>query len=207
MDAEFVIAPLEIKEKLLEKLVKTPANADQIADATSNAERLIDDAIAADRYDLATSIAASAGKLLLKKTVDPDFRRDTEKTLGAYRAQIRAIQPQWDLAQKAKQTLETTPNDADANNTLGRWFCFFKGDWATGLPYLQKSGNEKLKPIAQQELKSPQDANQKISIADQWWDAAQKETGPVADAIHFHAGDLYRGAAGCEFGVEEGRGR
>lgn len=194
LDAEFVVTPLEIKTKLLEKLIKIPAAGDQIADAVSNAERLIEDAIAADRYDLAISIVTSAGKLLLKKTVDPDFRRDTEKTLGAYRAQIKAIQPQWDLAQKAKQTLATSPNDADANYALGRWYCFSKGNWKTGLPYLVKSGNEKLKPVAQAELKSPSDANQKIAVADQWWDVAQKEAGPVADAIHLHAGDLYRSA-------------
>jgi hypothetical protein len=194
LDAEFAIVALDLKEKLLERVVKVASNADQVAESVSAAERLIDDAIAADRFDMATLLAASASKLLLKKFVEPDFRHDTEKTLAAYRAQIKALQPQWEAAQKAKQAHDSKPDDPDANGTLGRWYCFYKGDWKLGLPFLAKSGSERLKPIAEQELQSPTDAAQTVQLADQWWEIAQKETGVAADAIHLHAGELYRSA-------------
>ncbi len=194
LDAEFAIASIDAKEKILEKFVKGPSNADQITDAVNTAMRLIDDAMAADRYETATAAIALAGKFLVKKSVDPDFRRDSEKLLGTYRAKIKAIMPLWEAAQAAKKTLDSKPDDADANTTLGRWYCFYKGDWSHGLPYCVKSGNDRLKPVAELELKSPSDANQKVAVADQWWDIGQKETGPAADSIHLHAGDLYRSA-------------
>jgi len=194
LDAEFAIPSLDLKEKILEKFIRVALNADQINDAVNDAERLVDDAIANDRYDLAGTTAILAGKFLVKKGVDPDFRRDSEKLLGAYKGKIKAFQPLWDAAQSAKKTLDTKPDDADANATMGRWYCFYKSDWTRGLPYFVKSGNERLKPVAELELKSPTDPNQKVQLADQWWDIGQKETGPAADSIHLHAGDLYRSA-------------
>ena len=155
---------------------------------------MIDEAIAADRYDIATAAATAADKFLLKKTVDPEFRKDSEKALAAYRTKIKALQPLSEAAQAAKKILDAKPDDADANATLGRWYCFYKGDWSRGLPMLVKSGNPRMKPIAELELRAPADANQKLELADQWWDFAQKETGAAADSIHLHAGDLYRAA-------------
>lgn len=194
LGSEFAVPSLDVKEKLLERFAKIAVTADQITDAVGTANRLIDDSIASDRYEMVAPIASAASKMLLKKAVDSDFRRDSEKGLTAYRAEVKTLQPQWDLAQKAKQTLESNPADSNANGVLGRWYGFYKGDWKRGVPLLAKSGNEKIKPVAEQELRAGNDATQKVAAADQWWDVAQKEVGPVADAIHLHAGDLYRGA-------------
>lgn len=194
LDAEFEISPLDVKQKLLEKLVKAPLNEQQANDSISAAERLVEEAIAAERYDAATTLAGIASKLLVKKGIDPDSRRDAEKILATDRTQIKTLQPQLELAQKAKQTLAAKPDDADANGVLGRWYCYYKSDWKTGLPYLAKSGNERVAPTAKLELQEPRDSAKKVQLADQWWDIGAKESAAVADAIHLHAGDLYREA-------------
>ena len=51
-----------------------------------------------------------------------------------------------------------------------------------------------MKALAEQEIKSPTDADQQVQIADAWWDLAQKEAGIARDSLHLHAGSIYQGA-------------
>ncbi len=205
LDTEFVISRLELKERLLEKFAKSPVGGDQAADAVNAAERSIEDAISADRFDLANALILTTNKLLGKHGVDSDLRLDAEKALSTYRAQIKTLASQLDKVQKARQTLASKPDDADANGILGRWYCFYKGEWKTGLPYFDKSGSDKIAPVAKRDLQSPTDAGEIRQLADQWWDISLKEVGIAADAIRLHAGDLYRAARpGLKSVVESG---
>ena len=57
---------------------------------------------------------------------------------------------------------------------------------------LAKGSDEKLKSLAEQELKAPTDADEQVKLADAWWDLAPKEVGIARDSLHLHAGDFYR---------------
>ncbi len=93
-----------------------------------------------------------------------------------------------------QETLEKSPDDSEANLTVGRWFCFCKQDWTAGLPLLAKGSDEKLKLLAEQDIKAPTESDERVKLADAWWDLAQKESGLARDSIHLHAGNIYRDA-------------
>ena len=194
LDAEFAIATLDAKVKILEKFVKGPSNADQISDAVNTAVRLIDDAIAADRYETATAAIALAGKFLVKKASIP-ISAGIRKSCSA---RIARRSNRFNLCGRRRRRPRKRSNPSPTTPMPTRlWAAGIASTrmiGATACPYCVKSGNDRLKPVAELELKSPTDANQKVALADQWWDVGQKETGAVADSIHLHAGDLYRSA-------------
>ena len=59
---------------------------------------------------------------------------------------------------------------------------------------LAKGSDEKLKALAEQEIKSLTDADQQVQLADAWWDVGQKEAGIARDSLHLHAGNIYQSA-------------
>ena len=191
LDADYDIDALEAKQKLLEKFIAA-GKPDQLAIAIPTAEQLVDQAVAADRYDIAVVLATSASKAVAKSKIAT--HKEEEERLSRRRHDIHLLEPIKAAAKKAQETLEKTPADAEANLTVGRWLCFYKGDWTTGLSLLAKGSDEKLKSLAEQEIKTPSEADQQVQLADAWWDLAQKEAGIARDSLHLHAGNIYQEA-------------
>ena len=189
IDADYEIDPLDSKQKLFDKFIGA-AKADRLADAIPVAEQLIDQAVAADRYETAILLSTSASRAATKSQLTT--KKTVEDRLAHRRNEIRAIVPIYATVQKAKQTLDKNPSDPDANLTLGRWQCFYKNDWQAGLPLLAKGSDEKLKALAAAELQSPSDTEQQARLADGWWDIAQKESGLGRDTVLVHAGEFYK---------------
>jgi len=191
LDADYAIDALDLKQKLLEKFIAA-GRPDQVAIAIPAAEQLVDQAVAADRFDIAVVLATTASKAVAKSKIAT--HKEDEERLARRRHDIHLLEPIYAAAKKAQETLEKAPADPEANLTVGRWLCFYKGDWTTGLPMLTKGSDEKLKALAEQEFKSPTDADQQVQIADAWWDLAQKEAGIARDSLHLHAGGIYQDA-------------
>jgi len=191
LDTNYDIDALEAKQKLLDKFIAA-GKPDQVAIVIPTAEQLVDQAVAADRYDIAVVLATSASKAVAKSKIAT--RKEVEERLARRRHDIHLLEPIHAAAKKAQETMEKTPADPEANLTVGRWLCFYKGDWTPGLPMLARGSDEKLKALAEQESKSPTDADQQVQIADAWWDLAQKEAGITRDTLRLHAGNIYQGA-------------
>ena len=93
---------------------------------------------------------------------------------------------------KSQKTLETKPDDPEANEAVGKYWCFVKGDWEKGLPFLSKAKDQKLREAAGYELGSielPKEAESPLTGAvvdfgeaaavelvkgDIWWELAKK---------------------------------
>jgi hypothetical protein len=191
LDADYEIDALEAKQKLLDRYV-TAGKSDQVAAAIPTAEQLIDQAIAADRYEIALIFAATASRAVTKSKIAT--RKEIEDRLSRRRHDIRLIEPIFALVKSAQESLAKNPADPEANSNLGRWRCLYKGDWAGGLPLLAKGNDEKLTALAEQELKAPTDADEQVKLAETWWDLAQKEAGIARDSVRLHAGDIYQAA-------------
>jgi hypothetical protein len=190
LDGEYEIDSLEAKQKLLDKFVNA-GKPDQLADAIPTLEQLmIDQAIAADRYEVALQLANTASRAVAKSKIAT--RKEIDERLSRRRHDIHMLEPIYAAAKKAQETLDKTPADPDANLNVGRWHAFYKADWAGGLPLLAKGSDEKLKVLAEQELKAPADADGQAQLADAWWDMAQKEAGIARDSLRLHAGDIYK---------------
>ena len=57
----------------------------------------------------------------------------------------------------AHERLNTNPEDAEANFTVGRFYCLYKKDWPRGLPALARGSDAGLKALAVKELDPPKD--------------------------------------------------
>jgi hypothetical protein len=77
------------------------------------------------------------------------------------------------LVSKARSRLAQTPDDPDANQTIGEYLCFFQAKWDEGLPLLAKARNAELKDLAGKELAQPAGVKEQLAIADGWWAKAK----------------------------------
>jgi hypothetical protein len=184
----------ELRERTWTRLSQTAPSSDLRAVLVKDAMQLADEAIRDDRYDLAVELAASAASLstLLKDKPIRDQARDAAER--AKRMQIAAV-----AAQAAFDRLLMTPDDAEANLIVGRFRCFDKQDWETGLPFLLRGADDGLRELARQEMRQPSSAVDQLKLADAWWDLAErkneKHEGPSHEPLRTRAVHWYREAA------------
>ena len=191
LDAGYAVDALDLKQKLLDKFIAA-GKPDQVAIAIPMAEQLVDQAVAAGRFDIAIVLATSASKAVAKSKIAT--HKEDEDRLSRRRHDIHLIEPIYIAAQKAQATLKKNPAEAEANLTVGRWLCFYKCDWATGLPLLARGSDKKLQALAEQDVKAPTETDQQFQIADAWWELAQSESGTARDSLRIHAGEIYQAA-------------
>lgn len=191
MDAVFEIDTMPLKEMLLDKFAAA-GRPEQLAAALPLAEQLVDQAVAADDYASALVLATAASRVAAKSQLA--IRQQIEDRLSRRRHDIRLIEPICAAAKKAQAVLDKNPRDADANFAVGQWRCFYKNDWAAGLPLLARGSDEKLKSLAAADLKSPGNVDEQIQLADAWWQLAEKQAGAARDSIRLHAGGIYQSA-------------
>ncbi len=84
-----------------------------------------------------------------------------------------ARQKEWEAIEAAAEKLATTPDDADANLTIGRYRALVAGDWSGAIPMLAKGNDETLKALAAKSAAAPSDSAAQVAAGDAWWDAAQ----------------------------------
>lgn len=94
--------------------------------------------------------------------------------------------------EKARAVLEDSPDDPDANQTVGAYLCFCRDDWGSGLPALVKSGDKSLAELAALEqavmAAETTDPQQLFDLAGKWWAISQTRGEP---AIQRHAAAIY----------------
>jgi hypothetical protein len=75
---------------------------------------------------------------------------------------------------EAQKLLAAKPADPEANQTVGRYYCLVKNDWARGLPLVAKGADEELKNVVATEIahavSSPAEM---VNLGDRWYDAAK----------------------------------
>jgi hypothetical protein len=129
-----------------------------------------EDAMAAERFDIAVRLAESLKRLNSRKRMsevkpysdrrmaEASFTKDLYDAANAYR----------DAPRDAIQTPQ-------AKLILGRYLCFAKGDWDQGLPLLASGSDENLATVAMLELSNTPDLER--TIADGWSELAARATG------------------------------
>ena len=60
---------------------------------------------------------------------------------------------------------------------MGKYECFFKGDWEKGVSNLALGKDDNLKAVAAMELKRPASSTEQAKLGDDWWDLAEKQEG------------------------------
>ena len=156
--------------------------------------------------------ALRAAKAALARARTAADKAEREKKLGEAQAELDALksaqtalaecakglqqaQREHEAIQAAQERLKTAPDDPEACLTVGRWHCFYQGDWDEGLKLLAKGSDDALKSLAAEELAAkPAKAEDKVARGDAWWDLAEKATGKAKAAMRRRAGQWYQEA-------------
>jgi len=183
----FEISPIKCKLDALAGLarkIRSKADAPPMASAY---EEVLAEAMDADDFDQAGKavIGAKRYAALSKDMVMLTRLRAEQRRLATMKRAYIAVA-------KANATLKTSPDDPEANETVGGYYCFAKGDWLVGLPMLAKCSDEAIMRAAKTELAGPDTAAAKVAVGDAWWDLASKHRDrSAAKSIKLHAGACY----------------
>jgi hypothetical protein len=112
-----------------------------------------------------------------------------------------AIEDISNQASRGRQVLATHPSDAAANFAVGKFLCFYKGDWAAGLPFLARGSDANAKGLAVTELAGSHVADVQLALGDGWWDLGEKSPAVAQRQLQLHAAGLYQAAAPMSHGL------
>jgi serine/threonine protein kinase len=173
MATRFPIDGLAVKTSLL-------ARASEHARGPGKYEELADiclatgfDALAVDDYESGPKLAGLA-RTSAKKSGDPirvqeaDFLASELNRCAAAFAEIK----------KAAEILRSNPADAASSVAVGKFLCFVKNDWNTGLLLIEHGTNSALKAIAETEInQTPNTTNAQVALGDAWRNFSDAATG------------------------------
>ena len=167
--AAFAVDPLTARAEGLAQLdnLRTIPAARAAAEAC---EKALEEALAADRFDLTARLAQKA-EAAARDAEDEELLarlRARAKDAAAWAKEIASLQGYVDR-------LRTRPDDPASNTALGRFRCYTKGDWQAGLPMLAKGSDAVLRTLAVKDLAAPADAATQAEVCDGWIAQAAKE--------------------------------
>lgn len=126
----------------------------------------------------------------LAKAKDASLNKRVVETSG----QINTFRREQQAYQIVQTKLLEKPDDPDANLAVGRYLCFFKGDWAKGLPHLAKGRDPMIAAAAKSDIAMPEQAEAQAASGALWWDTAEKQSGRVKEAMQQRASFWYESA-------------
>ena len=185
MAAEFAIDVLQVRAATLKAAgpkLKAPA---LIRDLVDRSVFLIDQLQAKDKYQEAVSLATIATQAVIK-VKDKALTSDVQSV----RREAEELAKDFSIADKARETLKSKPDDAAANLAWGRWLCLRKDNWEEGLKLLQGADDPKLKELATRDLTSPSDKDAVLKLGTDWLDYAKSRKDRIqpqfaARALHW----------------------
>ncbi len=167
---EFDVSAPAMKAEVLEQAAKRPRIMPDQKTAIANAAlKTIDEAMIEDDFETAKRLGRLAGQMAALSK-DRDFSRG----ILAKNREVAAAAKAFDDAEEAMAVLKKEPGNAEANLTVGRYFCFVKDDWAQGLPLLAKGGDVGLKALAARDIAGAGSAAEQVKLGDAWWDGGSK---------------------------------
>ena len=149
--------PIAQRRRLLQRLVRT------IAAATEG-----------NRYDEAEALAGMATRVV------SEFRgTELYNSVAGLSRSLEEAGATFDKVRPAMDTYRKDANDAVAASTLGRYLCFVKGDWKSGLPMLAVGGPDSLREIASLDLAGADDTSGQVRLGDRWWELSRSASSPT----------------------------
>jgi hypothetical protein len=182
--------PTAMKAAALAAAAKVARTPEDLAELVEALLKLIDDQVRIDLYGDADKTASSA-VALAKKTGDaPLVAKTTTRS-----KEVTDAKSMFQGLKGVLETLARNPEDGPANLEMGKYLCYVKGMWDLGLRFIEKSSDAVLKTLAQKELSIPTQSADLASLADGWWDLAEKEKSPLRRGqLIAHARNLYDAA-------------
>jgi len=124
-----------------------------------------------------------------RKTRDKGLEFD----LQARARHVQELRSAFNAAKPALASLRNDAADAQANGAWGKFLACWKDSWPEALPVLTKGGDD-VAAVAARELADPQSPQERVALADSWWQIAEREKDTVRRAIEAHACSWYERA-------------
>ncbi|HVE41922.1 MAG TPA: hypothetical protein VNM14_18655 [Planctomycetota bacterium] len=185
--SDFDIDVLPQKSTTLLALSKNAKSPDDAAALIRALLVYSDDCVAVDQYDLADK-AMSLAAQQARKANDPALT-----ARSAIRSkEVAEAKSRYQAMKSVLETLAKTPDDPSANNEMGQFLCFVKGNWDLGLRFLVRGSDATLKALSQKELALPTQAAELAALGDGWWDLSEKDKSPLRKGqLQAHARQIY----------------
>lgn len=170
LERRFEIDAPAMRLETLKLFQKSPEALAKSSDLASHAEKLVQEAIGSDEYEVAEE-ALKIEKGAAKRAADQERLSRAART----ESWIAAASKAHDDFAKATVRLEASPGDAQANQIVGSYECLVKGRWEQGLPQLAKATDLKLRFLAKLDLSSSKTPQEMFDLANQYWDLAEQK--------------------------------
>jgi len=183
----YQIDEVSAKEYTIKKISKSASTVAEHRSLANAAASLMEDAIRMDKYEDALRIG-SIGWASAREINDSKLLASIKtKTADANQKKIA-----FNAFSTALAALETDPTNAEANLIVGKYRCFTKGDWASGLTNLTFCSDATLKELATNDLKQPSLNREQVALGDAWWNLAEQWKGSAQAQVRQRAGYWYR---------------
>lgn len=196
----FHVDILALREETTSALTKSLSDVPAAVELTEHCFDLVLDAVRADRYRLAADAGASAASAA-RRSGDKWLQRRARETKSG----VKAIEREFKKLAPMHTKLLESPDDPDANLAVGRFLCFYKGEWTKGLPLLAKASDADLEAVANLELDPSASAEGRMKVANAWLERGRKAKSPVSDILLARASRLYRNSFADLRGVNRAR--
>lgn len=170
LGATFDVDLLKIKLAAMDSAAKSARTNDARISIANRCLEIVDDASRASRFDVAEAALKTAAATAAKVR-DADLRKEIATRRRDIEKAGRAAQHAEQAVAAARKVLKENPNDAQANETIGKHLAFDRNDWVAGLKHLAKAGDDAIKNAAKADLAGS--ADQAKALGDQWWAIAE----------------------------------
>lgn len=184
----YKIDPLEEQAKVVIKIAGKTLSPDGRMAVVKLGLVTISQAVAQDKHALASRVAAAIIPVA-RKTKDYKLL----KLLTVRKKQIGELTDKYTLVKKALARLEREPTNSKANQAVGEFRCFLKGNWVKGLPMLALGNDKTSKSLAIADLRGASTSSDQIKLGDGWWNYSQNNE-DLKEALMFRAGYWYKKA-------------
>lgn len=172
----FGVDDYAMKVEAVEAAAKCPrpkvGDASERAAIAREAEPLIDRALQADDYEVATKMHALTLERGRRRRENLDKKELTET--ADRRREIEAARIAFQKVKHVIDALSENPDAPEANLIAGKYYCLLKGQWDRGLPLLERSRDSTLMALAQLERARPAQPDLQVQLADAWWELADQ---------------------------------
>ena len=171
MDKCFQIDASEMKLAVLTKFTLMARLPEHHTAVAEKALAVLDEAIAKDKFTVAAQLADVALR---------EAKKAKGKTLASLAtkraADLDKVSQAFEEVKRAAASLEKSPTDPEANLIVGKYKCFVKGEWETGIPMLARGNDANLKAPAAKESEPAASLDELAALGDKWWDLADTKT-------------------------------
>lgn len=167
----FEIEEFRVKSDTVKILVKSTREPERVKLLMDEIFKCARKAIDAEKFGLATELAAHGTTLSQKMKT-----RVMVEEFSELKKESTTLLEQFTKAEKARKELLGTPESPTANLILGEYLCLVRKDWAAGLSALVKSNEATLKLLSEKDLKAPIDVQRRLELAREWLKFSQTGT-------------------------------